>query len=154
MCTPDTRDIVLSDRFDASGARAGEIGAVGTSMRLIIVTEECTCDTSTKSPFCRRGSGKGQVAAIALFKIGGVIRGDQVWEEEVTNLTDNACCESRGVDQSSGRRARQFSACLEESPRSVCCQNRLASLNWSAGMWIVHSSIGVPVSKINSRMGH
>ena len=46
----------------------------------------------------------------------------------MTDLTDNACCESRGVDQSSGRRARQFSACLEGSPRAVCCQNRLASL--------------------------
>ena len=31
--------------------------------------------------------------AIALFKVSGVIRGDQDGEEEVTDLTDNACCE-------------------------------------------------------------
>ena len=60
MCTPDSSHstgiqihIVLSDGLDASGAGACEIGTIYTSTGLTIVMEECTCDTSTKSPFCR-----------------------------------------------------------------------------------------------------
>ena len=86
MCTPDSSHatgiqihIVFCNGFDASGAGAGEIGTVDTSASLIIVMEECTCDTSTKSPFCRRGSGERQVATVALFEVSGVIQRDHVW---------------------------------------------------------------------------